>query len=81
MGAASQANNAVLAAAFANGGSEKNLKPALNYFEKLAKQGRISLNDPSLANLEKGEIEVAIMWDFNALNYRDQIGKDRSPFY
>ncbi|MBL4830504.1 MAG: ABC transporter substrate-binding protein [Aliivibrio sp.] len=77
VGSASQANNAVLAAAFANGGSEKNLKPALKYFEKLAKQGRISLNDPSLANLEKGEVAVAIMWDFNALNYRDQIGKDR----
>ncbi len=78
VGVASQANNAVLAAAFANGGDETNLKPAIDYYAKLAKQHRLSFTDPSLANLEKGEIEVAIMWDFNALNYRDQI--DRSRF-
>lgn len=60
------------------GGSEKNIKPAVEFFSKLAKQGRLSLNDPGLANLEKGEVEVAILWDFNALNYRDQI--DRSRF-
>lgn len=77
VGVASQANNAVLAAAFAQGGNEKNLKPALNFFSKLAKQGRLSLNNPGLANLEKGEVEVAILWDFNALNYRDQINRDR----
>ncbi|EKO3475813.1 extracellular solute-binding protein [Vibrio fluvialis] len=78
VGVAAQANNAVLAAAFANGGDESNLKPALDFFSKLAKRGRLSFTDPSLANLEKGEVEVAIMWDFNALNYRDQI--DRSRF-
>lgn len=78
VGVAAQANNAVLAAAFANGGDESNLKPALEFFAKLAKQGRLSYNDPSLANLEKGEVEVAILWDFNALNYRDKI--DRSRF-
>lgn len=78
VGVASQANNAVLAAAFANGGDESNLKPAIEYYSQLAKQGRLSFTNPSLANLEKGEIEVAIMWDFNALNYRDKI--DRSRF-
>ncbi|SHF80111.1 ABC transporter substrate-binding protein [Vibrio gazogenes] len=78
VGVASQANNAVLAAAFANGGNESNLKPALKFFGKLAEQGRLSFTDPSLANLEKGEVEVAVLWDFNALNYRDKI--DRSRF-
>ena len=78
VGVASQANNAVLAAAFANGGDESDLKPAIKFFEKLAKQGRLSYTNPSLANLEKGEVEVAVMWDFNALNYRDKI--DRSRF-
>ncbi len=78
VGVASQANNAVLAAAFANGGDESNLKPAIEYYSKLAEQGRLSFTNPSLANLEKGEIEVAILWDFNALNYRDKI--DRSRF-
>lgn len=78
VGVAAQANSAVLAAAFATGGDEKNLKPAIKFFAKLAKQNRLSFTDPGVANLEKGEVEVAIMWDFNALNYRDQI--DRSRF-
>lgn len=77
VGIASQANNAVLAAAIARGGNEKNIEPALSLFGELAKQGRLSLNDPSIANLEKGEIEVGILWDFNALNYRDQIDRER----
>lgn len=77
VGVASQANNAVLAAAFANGGDESNLKPAIEYYAKLAKQNRLSFNNPSIANLEKGEVEVAILWDFNALNYRDKIDRDR----
>lgn len=78
VGSASQANNAVLAAAFANGGNEKNIQPALRFFAELAKQGRLSMNDPSIANIEKGEVALAILWDFNALNYRDKI--DRSRF-
>ena len=77
VGVAAQANNAVLAAAFANGGDESNLKPAIKFFGELAKQGRLSYTDPNMANLEKGEVEVAIMWDFNALNYRDKIDRGR----
>ncbi|WP_428776211.1 ABC transporter substrate-binding protein [Vibrio sp.] len=77
VGVAAQANNAVLAAAFANGGDESDLQPALDFFAKLAKQNRLSFTDPNMANLEKGEVEVAIMWDFNALNYRDQIDRER----
>ncbi|RDI36928.1 ABC transporter substrate-binding protein [Falsibacillus pallidus] len=74
---ANQAQFAVLAAAYANGGDEKNIEPGIKFFEKLAKQGRLQTTDPSLTSLEKGENEVAIVWDFNALNYRDQIQKDR----
>ncbi|KXO07396.1 Ferric iron ABC transporter, iron-binding protein [Moritella sp. JT01] len=77
VGVASQANNAVLAAAFALGGSENNLKPALKFFATLAKQGRLSFNNPVVANLEKGEVEVGILWDFNALSYRDKIDRNR----
>lgn len=77
VGVAAQANNAVLAAAFAKGGSEKNLKPAIDFFAELAKQGRLSFTDAGVANLEKGEVEVALMWDFNALNYRDKIDRNR----
>lgn len=74
---ASQAVNAVLAANFALGGDEKDLTPALEFFNKLAKAGRLATNDLSIANLEKGEIEVGLIWDFNGLNYRDQVGKNR----
>ncbi|OCH24671.1 ABC transporter substrate-binding protein [Aliivibrio fischeri] len=77
VGVAAQANSAVLAAAFAKGGDESNLKPAIKFFAELAKQGRLSYTDPGLANLEKGEVEVALLWDFNALNYRDKLGRDR----
>lgn len=77
VGVSARANSAVLAAALARGGNEKNLKPALELFSQLAKQGRLSLIDPSLANLEKGEIEVGILWDFTSLSYRDRIDSKR----
>jgi len=77
VGVAAQAANGVLAAAYAMGGSEKNLKPALDFFSELAKEGRLGVTDPVIANLEKGEIQVAVVWDFNGLNYRDQIDKNR----
>ncbi|MEC5342440.1 ABC transporter substrate-binding protein [Brenneria populi] len=74
---AAQAVNGVLAATYAQGGDEKNLKPGLAFFRKLAESGRLGLNNPTIANLEKGEIEVGIVWDFNGLNYRDQIDARR----
>jgi putative spermidine/putrescine transport system substrate-binding protein len=73
---ANQAQFAILAAAYAFGGDEKNLQPGIDFFAELAKEGRLS-GDPSVANLEKGEIDVAIMWDFNALGYRNQIEAER----
>ncbi|NHH99974.1 ABC transporter substrate-binding protein [Oceanimonas sp. MB9] len=77
VGVAAQANSAILAASFAMGGDESDLSPALDLFADLAKQGRLSPVDVNIANLEKGEIEMAVLWDFNALNYRDQIDRDR----
>lgn len=77
VGVAAQANNAVLAAAVALGGNEKNVTPALELFGELARQKRLSLSNPTLATLEKGEVEVGVLWDFNALNYRDQIDPKR----
>lgn len=71
---AAQAQMAVLAAAMAYGGDETNIEPGLAYFEDLAKKGRLSNAEASLANIEKGEVEVTLFWDFNALNYRDQLG-------
>lgn len=75
--AAAQAVNGVLAASIANGGDEKNIKPGLEFFAQLAKQGRLSLTNPVINTLEKGEVEVGIVWDFNGLSYRDQIDPSR----
>lgn len=77
VGIAAQANSAVLAAAFGLGGDEGNLMPAFEFFGELARQGRLLFTDPSLSSLEKGEIEVALLWDFNALNYRDRVNPDK----
>ena len=74
---AAQAVNAVLAANYALGGDERDLSPALKFFNTIAKQGRLANNDANIANLEKGEIEVGLVWDFNGLGYRDKVGKDR----
>lgn len=74
---ANQAQFAILAASFAYGGDETNVQPGIDYFAELAKQGRLSVTDPTVANLEKGEIEVGILWDFNSLGYRKQIDENR----
>lgn len=75
--AAAQAVNGVLAAAIANGGDEKNIQPGLDFFAEIAKQGRLSLSNPTIQTLEKGEVEVGVVWDFNGLSYRDQIDPER----
>ncbi|SDH94695.1 ABC transporter substrate-binding protein [Pseudomonas panipatensis] len=74
---AAQAVNGVLAAAIASGGDEKNIQPGLEFFAKLAKQGRLSLTNPVINTLEKGEVEVGIVWDFNGLSYAQQIDPSR----
>lgn len=77
VGSGSQSSNGVLAAAIALGGSEHNILPGIRFFSKLAKEQRLSLANPVISNLEKGEIEVGILWDFNALSYRTLINPDR----
>ncbi len=74
---ANQAQFGILAAAMANGGDESNIQPGIDYFAELAKQKRLSVVDPTVATLEKGENEVAIVWDFNGLGYRSQIDESR----
>ena len=53
--------------------AEKNIQPGLDFFAEIAKQGRLSLSNPTIQTLEKGEVEVGVVWDFNGLSYRDQI--------
>lgn len=77
VGTAAQAANGVLAAAIAYKGDEKNIEPGLQLFTKLAQQKRLSLANPTIQTLEKGEIEVGVVWDFNGLSYREQIDPKR----
>lgn len=74
--AASQAQHAVLAAAYAMGGSIDNIQPGLDFWKKLADEGRIDKGDTSTARIESGEIAVGLFWDYNALNYRDNAVKN-----
>lgn len=73
VGRAAQANATVLAAAHALGGDETRLQPALQAFARLAKARRLISTDPSPALMERAEAEVFLMWDFNALSYRDKL--------
>ncbi|MBA2299881.1 MAG: extracellular solute-binding protein [Chloroflexi bacterium] len=64
----------VLAANVANGGDETNLDPGFAYFEKMNAAGNFTPVAPSKANVEKGEAPIAILWDYNALPMRDELG-------
>ncbi|WP_426809364.1 ABC transporter substrate-binding protein [Pseudomonas sp. WOUb67] len=77
VGTAAQAANGVLAAAIAYKGDESNVAPGLELFTKLAQQKRLSLANPTIQTLEKGEVEVGVVWDFNGLSYREQIDPKR----
>ncbi|PYG78837.1 MULTISPECIES: ABC transporter substrate-binding protein [unclassified Pseudomonas] len=77
VGTAAQAANGVLAAAIAYKGDETNVAPGLQLFTKLAQQKRLSLANPTIQTIEKGEVEVGVVWDFNGLSYREQIDPKR----
>ena len=74
--AASQAQYAVLAASLAFGGNESNIQPGLDYFKQLAEQGRLDKGEFNLMRIEKGEVGIAFLWDYNSLGYRDQFVKN-----
>lgn len=70
---ATQAQSGLLSADIAFGGDESNIQPGLDFFKTLAEEGCLDMGDTSVARLEKGEIEVAVLWDYNSLGYRSQI--------
>ncbi|MQQ34750.1 extracellular solute-binding protein [Pseudomonas sp. SZ57] len=72
---AAQAANGVLAAAIAMGGDETNIAPGLTLFTDLAKQKRLTMANPTIQTIEKGEIEVGVVWDFNGLSYKAKMTK------
>ena len=71
-----QANDAFLAvysAALANGGSLDNIQPGIDFFAKLKKNGNFTAARSSIANITKGEVAIAVMWDYLGLGFRDQL--------
>lgn len=73
VGSSSQANAAVLAAAFAHGGSETRLQPALAQFARLRREDRLMTANPSIARMERAEADVFLLWDFHALALRERL--------
>jgi putative spermidine/putrescine transport system substrate-binding protein len=65
---AAEAQTGLLAAAIANGGSESNIQPGIDYFKKLKQAGNIKDVDKSVATIQKGEVPISFSYDFNALN-------------
>jgi putative spermidine/putrescine transport system substrate-binding protein len=71
-----QANDAFLAvysAALANGGSLDNIQPGIDFFAKLKQKGNFTVARSSIANMAKGEVAIAVMWDYLGLGFRDQL--------
>lgn len=62
---AGEGATAFVAWAYANGGSENNLQPGIDFALKLLPQ--LAAKEGSAQDLEKGEIPVSIKYDFNAL--------------
>ena len=65
---AAQAQMGLLSAAIANGGSESNIQPGIDYFKKLKKAGNLKDVTGSVAAIQKGEVPLQFMYDFNALS-------------
>jgi putative spermidine/putrescine transport system substrate-binding protein len=71
-----QANDAFLAvysAALANGGSLDTIQPGIDFFAKLKQKGNFTVARSSVANIAKGEVAIAVMWDYLGLGFRDQL--------
>ncbi len=71
-----QANDALMAvysAALATSGSTSSIQPGIDFFAKLKKSGNFSSARANVANITKGEVAIAIIWDYLGLGYRDQL--------
>lgn len=67
------AQAAVIASAYANGGDLNNLDPAFEYWTKLAEAGRINTLDITEQNFETGEVEMGVVWSFTGVPYKNNI--------
>ena len=69
------AQAAIIASAYAFGGSMDNLDPAFEFWTEMAEAGRINTLDILKQNFETGEVECGVVWSFTGLPYRDTIEK------
>jgi putative spermidine/putrescine transport system substrate-binding protein len=69
---ANQAIMTIGAAAVANGGSFDNVKPGLEFFDKLNKAGNFVPLIAVPGTVDSGETPVTVRWDYNALSNRDK---------
>jgi putative spermidine/putrescine transport system substrate-binding protein len=69
---ANQAIMTIGAAAVANGGSFDDVKPGLEFFDKLNKAGNFVPLIAVPGTVDSGETPVTIRWDYNALSNRDK---------
>src|SRR5258706_11918804 len=72
---AAQAVYSVWAAALANGGSLDDPMPGLQFFKQVAAAGNLNGAVAQAGLVAKGEIPIALRWDFNALSNRDNNAK------
>ncbi|MFJ9417726.1 ABC transporter substrate-binding protein [Streptomyces sp. NPDC101227] len=63
---------AVYAAALANGGSFDDIRPGLDFFAKLKKNGNFTAVESTPATIEKGETPISIDWDYLNAGYTDK---------
>ena len=71
-----QANDALMAvysAALATSGSTASIQPGIDFFAKLKQKGNFSSARANVANITKGEVAIAIIWDYLGLGFRDQL--------
>jgi putative spermidine/putrescine transport system substrate-binding protein len=71
-----QANDAFIAvysAALATSGSLDDIQPGIDFFAQLKKKGNFTPARSSVANITKGEVAIAVMWDYLGLGFRDQL--------
>ncbi|GHO45951.1 extracellular solute-binding protein [Ktedonospora formicarum] len=70
---ANDAFMAVYTAALATSGSLNSIQPGIDFFAQLKKKGNFTVARSSIANVTKGEVAIAVMWDYLGLSFRDQL--------
>lgn len=70
---ATDAFTAVYSAALAKTGSIDDIQPGIDYFAALKKKGNFTAARSNIANITKGEVAIAVMWDYLGLGFRDQL--------